>query len=53
MELLKLIASFLAGCVFGFGIGYMIGSDNGFVKGSSWAYGNKETLKREEDINGG
>ena len=27
MELLRLICSFLAGCVFGFGIGYVIGSE--------------------------
>ena len=39
MELLRLICSFLAGCVFGFGIGYIIGSDNGFVKGCEWAKG--------------
>ena len=39
MELLRLICSFLAGCVFGFGMGYVIGSDNGFVKGCEWAKG--------------
>ena len=32
MELLRLICSFLAGCIFGFGMGYLIGSDNGFAK---------------------
>ena len=42
MELLRLICSFLAGCVFGFGIGYIIGSDNGFVKGCNWAYYNRD-----------
>ena len=38
MELLRLLAMGLAGCVIGFPIGYLIGSDNGFVKGCNWAY---------------
>lgn len=42
MELLRLIASFMTGCFFGFSIGYMIGSDNGFIKGCNWAYYNKD-----------
>jgi len=47
MELLRLIASFLAGCVFGSIGGYLVGSDNGFVKGSNWATGNMRELKRQ------
>ena len=56
MELLRLICSFLAGCVFGFGMGYVIGSDNGFVKGCNWAYHDikteaKKIMEYEEEIN--
>ena len=47
MELIKLTASWLAGIVIGFGIGYLIGSDNGFAKGSHWATGNMRELKRQ------
>jgi hypothetical protein len=38
MELIKLIAVYVAGCITGFAIGYLMGSDNGFVKGCNWAY---------------
>lgn len=35
MELLRLLAAGGAGCVIGFCIGYLIGSDNGFTKAAS------------------
>ena len=47
MEFIRLLAAGGAGCVIGFGIGYLIGSDNGFVKGSHWATGNMRELKRQ------
>ena len=47
MEFIRLIASWLAGIVIGFGIGYLIGSDNGFVKGIHWATGNMRELQRQ------
>lgn len=42
MELLRIIASAGAGIIMGFTIGYIIGSDNGFVKGCNWARYNME-----------
>jgi len=44
MELLRLIAAGGAGCVIGFCIGYLIGSDNGFVKAGAlyWIQRNRK-----------
>ena len=39
---MKLATTGLLGVAFGFVVGYMIGSDNGFVKGCNWAYYNKD-----------
>ena len=37
---IAVIISLIAGSIFGFGLGYMVGSDNGFVKGCEWSRGN-------------
>jgi len=41
-ELLRLIAGAGAGFVIGMTFGYILGSDNGFVKGCNWAYYNRD-----------
>lgn len=41
-ELMKLTAVAGAGIIIGFAMGYIIGSDNGFVKGCNWARYNRE-----------
>ena len=42
MELLRIIAAGGSGIVIGLILGYVVGSDNGFVKGCNWAYYNRD-----------
>ena len=44
MELIEILASAGAGFVIGLCFGYVVGADNGFVKGCNWAEHNKEKI---------
>ena len=45
MEFLRIIASGGAGFIIGICFGYVVGADNGFVKGCNWAYYNRNKKK--------
>jgi len=45
MELLRILASAGAGFIMGICFGYVVGADNGFVKGCNWAYYNSKPKK--------